>query len=227
MRVVDDRVLDFDTANNREGQAAGHAVAFLSRVLETEVHGRDTRLLGKLVDHALDGEGCLGGAWGAVGADLGLVHDHVEAIDEDVLDVVGGEGGGGAGADGRARERTRLVRHPHLGGGDLAVVRGAHLRADVAAEVGPEASKTSVRLIVTFTGWPLCLERSAATGSTCTYVFAPKPPPISIGITVTWPSGTRRIAAAWPRIPNAPWVLVQMVTWPSAAQRAVAVCGSM
>ena len=128
--VVDDGVLNLDAADGGEGHAVGHAVAFLGGVLEAEVHGLHADLLGELVDDALDGEGGLRGAGGAVGADLGLVDDDIVAIDDEVLDVVGGEGGGGAGADGGAGEGAGLVRHPELGGGDVALAGRADFGAD-------------------------------------------------------------------------------------------------
>ena len=50
-------------------------------------------------------------------------------------------------------------------------------------EVGPEARKTSVRLMVILTGWHALRERPRASGSRYTTVLPPKPPPISDGVT--------------------------------------------
>ena len=57
--------------------------------------------------------------------------------------------------------------------------------------------------------------------------LAPNPPPISMGTTFTWDSGTPMIAAVWDRMLNNPWVLVQTVTRPSADHMAVETWGSM
>ena len=50
-----------------------------------------------------------------------------------------------------------------------------------AAEAGPVPSKTSVRVMVILTGWPVFLESMAAGTSRYTGIFPPKPPPISRG----------------------------------------------
>ena len=55
----------------------------------------------------------------------------------------------------------------------------------------------------------------------------PKPPPTSIGTTVTPPAGIWSISASVSRMPNAPWVQVQTVSRPSGPQSAVELWGSM
>ena len=50
---------------------------------------------------------------------------------------------------------------------------------------GPVDSKTSVLLMVNFTGTEAFLASTAAIGSRYAYNLPPKPPPISIGITLT------------------------------------------
>ena len=94
-------------------------------------------------------------------------------------------------------------------------------------EVGPDASNTSVRDMVTFTGRPALRASAAATGSTYTRVLPPKPPPISIGMALTFDTGMFMRRAVWSRTVKWPWLLDQMVRLPSLFHMAVPVWGSM
>ena len=58
-------------------------------------------------------------------------------------------------------------------------------------------------------------------------ILAPKPPPISVGITLIADSGMSKMAAQDERMANDPWVQVQTVKRPSPAQVAVDAWGSM
>ena len=80
--------------------------------------------------------------------------------------------------------------------------------------------------MVILTGRPLFLESTVTTGSRYEVPLAPAAADLS-GMTLIWDSGMRKMAAVRERILKDPWVLVQMVTWPSCAQSAVDVCGSM
>ena len=57
--------------------------------------------------------------------------------------------------------------------------------------------------------------------------FPPKPPPTSMGTTLTFASGTPSAAATCSRMTKGAWVVVQMVTFPSAPGSAAQACGSM
>ena len=94
-------------------------------------------------------------------------------------------------------------------------------------QVGPVDSNTSALLITILTACPVFLDRSAATGSRYTGILPPKPPPISIGITLICDTGISSNCAIESRTVNAPCVLHQTCNLPSLFQRAVALCGSM
>src|SRR5262249_48083660 len=73
-------------------------------------------------------------------------------------------------------------------------------------EVGPDARKTSERVITSFTGWPVFLESSTESGWRQMVVLPPKPPPISAGTTLIFPTGTPSTCALSERTSKAPWV---------------------
>ena len=95
------------------------------------------------------------------------------------------------------------------------------------AGAGPEASNTSVLDISALTGVPVFLERTAHIASKYAVILPPNPPPISIGVTLTWETGNRRILETVARTWNEPCVLVQMFNCPSEFQNAVVLCGSI
>ncbi len=70
--------------------------------------------------------------------------------------------------------------------------------------MGPDASNTSALLITSFTVRPDFLDRSAATGSRYMGILPPKPPPISMGVTLMLDSGISRSWAIASRTANAP-----------------------
>ena len=92
--------------------------------------------------------------------------------------------------------------------------------------VGPVASSTSVRLIVSCTGWPLFRDSTAASGSRYIFSLPPKPPPISIGTTLISDTGRPSTFAALSRMPKWPWLLHQIVSRPSGDHDAVPFWGS-
>ena len=71
-------------------------------------------------------------------------------------------------------------------------------------DVGPVASKTSVRLMVTFTGASAFFASRAARGSQYTASLAPNPPPISIGIAFTLDTGIPTSLAVFSRTVKCP-----------------------
>ena len=97
----------------------------------------------------------------------------------------------------------------------------------VAATPGPVARSTSSRDSTIFTGRPLFFESTAASGDTRHALFAPKPPPTSMGITVMARSGRPTIFASWARWPNGPCVSAQTVSVPSAFSQADSASGSI
>ena len=93
--------------------------------------------------------------------------------------------------------------------------------------VGPLASSTSARLMVTFTGCPVFRESRAATGSRWMVVLPPNPPPISMGTTFTADEDTPRTLAVFSPIWKWPCELHHTVSLPSGVHQAVALWGSM
>ena len=107
--------------------AVGAAVAFLSGVDHAELEGVDAHFLRELVDDALGGEAGLRRAGRAVGRGLRLVDRDVVAVNQDVVDGVGGEHALSARAHGGTGEGAGLEYELGVGGDDLAVLGGAHL----------------------------------------------------------------------------------------------------
>ena len=95
--------------------------ALFGGVEQPEIEGVHAELLGKLVDHALDGYGDVGRTRRAVGVGGGLVVEDVVSIEQDVFDVVGREHGAGGSAYGRPRIASTLEEEVALGGGHAAV----------------------------------------------------------------------------------------------------------
>ena len=93
--------------------------------------------------------------------------------------------------------------------------------------VGPVPTSTSSRDMTILTGRPVFFESRAATGSRYTGILPPKPPPISIGVTLMFDTGISRILAVTSRTTKAPCVEHQICRRPSWFQRAVTLCGSM
>ena len=94
-------------------------------------------------------------------------------------------------------------------------------------QVGPVDSNTSARLMTILTVWPVFLDRRAATGSRYTGILPPKPPPISMGVTLICDTGISSSSAIASRTVNAPWVLHQTCSLPSGFQCAAPLWGSM
>ena len=110
--------------------------ALLGRVLEAELDRVDAQLLGQLVDDLLAGEGRLRGPRRPVGLGLGLVVDHVEAINPGVWQVVATEDAHGTRADHPAGKGSAVVSQPGFAGRELALLRRAELDADERARRG-------------------------------------------------------------------------------------------
>ena len=121
------RLFHFLDAEARVSDAVGHPVAFLGDVLNTQFHGIHAQFGGQLIDHRLNGEGALRLAGSAVSLHLLLVHHHVVAVNQQVLDVVRPGGAESAAAHRRAGESARLERHPALDRSELAVLGGPYL----------------------------------------------------------------------------------------------------
>ena len=143
--------------------------AFFSRSLQ----GVQAQLLGQLVDGALHGEGGLGLAGRPVRLHLRLVDHHVEAVHQQVIDLVGPQAGQGAATHRRSRERPRFIGQVELGGGDAATAGRADFAAQQVADAGPLPSNTSLRVMVILTGRPLFLESTVTTGSRYEVPLAP------------------------------------------------------
>ena len=94
-------------------------------------------------------------------------------------------------------------------------------------DVGPVASITSVRVIVSFTGRPDLCDRTQAIGSRYVRVLPPNPPPISSGITLMLDAGIPSTAAVPSPIWKWPWELCHSVIRPFGSHHAVAEWGSM
>ena len=103
------------------------------------------------------------------------------------------------------------------------------LRRMCVADVGPEPSNTSLRLIAILTGRLALRDSAETTGSRYSppIPLPPKPPPISIGTTFTLDSGMPSTAEIWSRNAKSCCVLHHTVSSPSRFQYAVAECGSM
>ncbi len=129
VRVILDGLQRLDIADQRQGRAVGTPVALLDRVDQAEVDRVDAQLLGQFVDHRLGRKGGVGAARRAVGRRLGLVDEHVVAVDLHVVELVRGQDHAGAGADRRAGEGAGLVDQLGLGCRDRAVLLGADLDA--------------------------------------------------------------------------------------------------
>ncbi len=88
-----------DESDPAEYGAVNTAGALFGCVLEAQFDGVHAQLLRKLVNRLLYGESGVGSAGRAVGGSLGLVDNHVVAVNGAVLYVVGGQGALGAGRD--------------------------------------------------------------------------------------------------------------------------------
>ena len=117
----------FLQADGRERGPVRRLRAFVGGVLEAQVDGIHRELAGEFVDGAFHGVHGLRRPRRAVGAHLGLGHQHVVAFDHQVRHFVGCQHGHAAGADGSAGEGARLVRQPSARGGEGAVLLGADL----------------------------------------------------------------------------------------------------
>ena len=115
MGVVAHRLQHLDASDARVDGAVGAARPLPGGVEEPELQGLDAEALGQLVHDRLSSEGGVGCAGRPVGVGLGLVDGDVEAVDDDVGDVVGGEDGHGARADRGAGEGAGLVGEVRLG----------------------------------------------------------------------------------------------------------------
>ncbi len=73
-------------------------------------------------------------------------------------------------------------------------------------EVGPLARSTSERDMTSFTGAPVFFDSNTESGSRYIVVLPPKPPPISAGTTLMWPTGIPSTWALSERTSKAPWV---------------------
>ena len=109
--------------------AVGHPVPFFNGVDQPEIDGVDAQFFGQLVDDRLNGERTLGLAGSPISLDLLFVADHVIAVDQKVLDVVSPGGAQGPSPHRGTGVGAGLEGHPQLGGGDLAVLGCADLRA--------------------------------------------------------------------------------------------------
>ena len=107
---------NFLRADAREGDAVGADGALRGDVFEPKVDGVHAELLGNLVEHRLGRERDVRRTGRAVGLSLGLVDDHVVAVDLLVGDVVGSEHAHCRRSDGRAGEGTGLELKVGLGG---------------------------------------------------------------------------------------------------------------
>ena len=94
---------------------------FLGRVEEPELQGIHLQLPGQLVEECLRGEGRDRRARRPVGGRLRHVVHHVEALEPEVGDVVGGEHAHDAHRHRRTLESTGLIGQPGLGGHQLPV----------------------------------------------------------------------------------------------------------
>src|SRR5262245_53834522 len=94
-------------------------------------------------------------------------------------------------------------------------------------EVGPVARNTSSRDITIFTGRFDFFDRRIASGSRWTTILPPKPPPISLAITLMCAGSIPRIPADASRTRNGPCVEHQTTARPSWPTRATQACGSM
>src|SRR5215470_926654 len=94
-------------------------------------------------------------------------------------------------------------------------------------EPGPVARSTSSRESTSLTGRPVFCASTMTVGSNKARDLPPKPPPHSIGTTLTRLAGKPSNATNWLRTVNTPWVEVHTVTFPSGSTRAEQACGSM
>ena len=95
---------------------SARTVPFVATFFEPKVDGVHAELLGNLVEHRLGRERDVRRTGRAVGLSLGLVDDHVVAVDLLVGDVVGSEHTHCRRSDGRAGEGTGLELKVGLGG---------------------------------------------------------------------------------------------------------------
>ena len=96
-------------AEDGVGYTGSHPVSFLHRVLQAESHRLHTQLLGQLIDDAFHGKGGLRLARSPIGLNLLLVADHVIAVDQHVLDVIGAQAGQSAAPHRGTGECARLI----------------------------------------------------------------------------------------------------------------------
>ena len=136
VRVVFRRGEGFDIADGAEFGAVGGLRAFLRGVFLPQFDGVHPDLAREFVDDAFDPEFGDRRAGSAVGGDFRAVGHHVVADDEDVLQIVGREGGHAAGADGGAGIGAGLVFQLGLGGDDASVAGDADLDAGRRARSG-------------------------------------------------------------------------------------------
>src|SRR3954454_9640246 len=94
-------------------------------------------------------------------------------------------------------------------------------------DVGPVARNTSSRPITIFTGRCAFRESARASGSRYTTILPPKPPPISLGMTLTCAGSRPAIAAQASRTTKGPCVEHHTTARPSSPHRAMQACGSM
>ena len=127
MLVLQGGVHGLQVADARVSRPMHLPVALLGAVLAADFQRVHAQSLGDLVDDRFRRKSGVGGAWGAVGGRLGLVHHHVIAVHRHVRNRVGREDAHGASGDRRARERAGLVHQVGLRGHNAAVVGSAHL----------------------------------------------------------------------------------------------------
>ena len=81
--------------------------------------------------------------------------------------------------------------------------------------------------MASLTGLPDFFESTAPIGSSLQDSLPPKPPPISIGITLTLDWGSPSTVAVLSLTPKCPWLLAHATTCPSPRHTTVELCGSM
>ncbi len=96
MFVVFGRLQALYMADAPECRAFDAACPLLSGVAQTKLDGVHAQLLTDLINHLLYGKGRLGGARGAIGGGLGLVHHHIVTVNPAIGIVIAAEGAHGA-----------------------------------------------------------------------------------------------------------------------------------
>ena len=122
--MLEHRFLEFPAAKDGVGDAVGHPVALFNGVFQPQFHRVEAQFLSQFVQGAFHGKGGLGLARSAVGLGFLLVADHIVAVDQEMLQIVGAKAGDGAAADRRAGKSAGFIDHIKLAGGELTVFFG-------------------------------------------------------------------------------------------------------